>query len=173
MPDAGSIEVEEAIFDLLLTTAHRVAIELQDQLLFEPVSTMGLLVLRRIARARTSLTLRDVAGMLGSSRAAATQLVDRMARENLVDRVAPAHDARARVVRLTEVGTSVMNDARAMVQGCMKAITRELTHDEKEALRNELERLERAADWHRAERLWGLHRMGGPGAPRRPVPHVR
>lgn len=164
----------EDLFELLLTAAHRLSIEIEAELTFEPVSVMGVLALRRIAEAKPPMTLKVLAGTLGSSRASATQLVNRLARDELVERVVGQRDLRSRALKLTADGKQVAADGRLAVGQCMKAITRDMDPELMRTLVRDLDRFERAVDWHRTTRLLGLHAIGGPGCPKRnPSPHVR
>lgn len=167
---------DAAMLDLLLSAAHRVSIELEAELMFEHVSVMGLVALRRVSEATSPVTLKALAAMLGASRPAATQLVDRLVRDGLIERSPGQHDLRSRVLLLTEYGAGVTEDAGDARRRCIKSITRTFDDADKASLRQQLDRLDRGADWHRTERLWGLHRRGGGmggGPRRRPAPHIR
>lgn len=153
---------------LLLVTAHRLAVEAHDALGFEQVSTMQLMALSLMTATRPVRTSRSLAAALGCARSSATEMVDRLVRDGLVDRAVDPHDRRSRLLTPTEGGRRVAEDARKALAECMASFSRSFDVEEKVVLRELLERLERGADWHRTERLWGLHEMGAPGAPRPP-----
>ncbi len=67
---------------LLLTTAHRLAAEMLEELRFEYHSVVGLIALQHL-RATGRMCPRHLAASLGSSRSAASQLVGRLVREGL------------------------------------------------------------------------------------------
>ena len=160
--------------ELLLITAHRAAVELAAELCFEPISTMGLVALRMMVRERPLRTTTSLAAALGCSRTSAGEIVDRLARDGLVERVVDPGDQRSRELRPTELGFRVAERARDGLAHCTDSFTASFSDEERETLLLLLGRLDLAADWHRTERMWGLHRVGGPGTPRRrPKLHVR
>lgn len=140
------------LFELLLTTAHRLAIEVTEELSFEHVSVMGLLVVRLLVRGRCAP--RAVAAALGCSRAAAGQLVIRLVRDGFVERTPDAHDGRSCVLGLTPSGEQYGAFATEAMNRCMDSVTQHLDTEEKESLGALLTRVERGADWHRSLRLW-------------------
>jgi len=166
---AGAAE-HAPMFELLLTNAHRLAIEMTQELAFEHVSVMGLVVVQMLARARPPRSPRELAAALGCSRAAATQLVDRLVRDGFVERAFEAHDRRARVLQLTEDGRIHGDLAGEALERCMASFTEQFSEEDKVSLRALLARLERGADWHRAMRMW-RSTEARPG--RRPSIHVR
>lgn len=155
---------------LLLTTAHRLAIEMTEELRFEHVSAMGLLAVQIIGRKPCSP--RVLASALGSSREAATQLVGRLVRDGFVERTPDPSDGRGKVLRLTLSGQRNGVMAAEALERCMTSFTSEFSAKEKASLHSLLARLEGAADWHRGQRLfcaaaWSMKRR------QRPKIHVR
>lgn len=158
------------IFELLLTNAHRLAIEVTEELSFEHVSVMGLVVVQMLARARSPRSPRALAAALGCSPAAASQLVDRLVRDRFVERSRDPHDGRAKLLRLTSSGRQHGAFAAEALERCMESFAQQLSAEEKGSLHSLLARLERGADWHRAMRMW---RSNGPSRRRPPSIHVR
>jgi len=159
-------------FELLLVTAHCLGIEADAALSDEGVSTMGLVALSMIIRARNRMTVRSLAAQLGSSQQSATELVNRLVRDGVVERVMNPHDGRSKLLSVTDRGLLVGEWAGEAVGFCMSAFTRSFSPDEKTMFLQLLGRLERNARWHRTERLWNIHRFSLMGArsERRPRP---
>ena len=171
--------VEEPIFHLVLVTAHRLGIEVDYALGLEGISTMGLVVLCMITRSSERMPLKQVAAQLGCSRQSAGELVGRLVRDGLIERVVHPDDRRLRLLVPTERGSRVGEWGRDALAFCMNSFMRPFSDEEKALFLQLLERLERTADWHRTERHWFLHRYPGPGGrtrrpPSRPTRiHVR
>jgi len=163
--------MDAPISQLLLTTAHRLAIEMSHALVFEHVSTMGLIAAQIIGKEPCSP--RDLAAALGCSRPAATQLVDRLEREGLVERLPDPHDGRAKVLRLTERGRQHVGLAAQAFEGTMEQFTTQFTREEHETLRSLLAKLERGADYHRGMEMWIRAGMPEGKRPKRLAVHVR
>lgn len=155
-------------FELLLTTAHRLGIEVTDELAFEHVSVMGLMVVLLLARAPRSP--RAVSAALGCSPASATKLVDRLVRAGFVVRTPDPQDGRAKVLRLTSSGARYGAFAKEALDRCMDSCAQHFSVDERASLHSLLARLERGADWHRVLRYWTSN---GPCVRRPPSVHVR
>jgi DNA-binding MarR family transcriptional regulator len=144
-----------ATAELLLITAHRLAIEMTHELGFEHVSVMGLITLQMLAR--QPRRLRSLAAALGCSRAAAGQTVGRLVRDGFVEQTRNANDdQRAKLIHVTESGRAHGELAADALERCMASITEELTADDRSTLATLLSRVERGAEWHRVQRLWGI-----------------
>jgi DNA-binding MarR family transcriptional regulator len=164
-------EAEHApVFELLLVSAHRLAIELTAELEFEHVSVMGLLAVQMLSRPRPPRSPRELAAALGCSRPAATQLVNRLVSNRIVERTVDPDDRRARQLTLTKDGRAYGGFALDVLQRCMAAFTVEFSAEDKASLHSLLARLQRGTDWHRSMRLWGPNRLP-PG--RGPAVHIR
>jgi DNA-binding MarR family transcriptional regulator len=164
-------EAEHApVFELLLVSAHRLAIEMAAELEFEHVSVMGLLAVQMLSRARPPRSPRALAAALGCSRPATTQLLNRLVSSRLVERTVDPDDRRARQLTLTKDGRAYGNFAADVLQRCMAAFTMEFSAEDKATLHALLARLRRGTEWHRALRLWGPNRLP-PG--RGPAVHIR
>ena len=162
-----------AIPDLLLTSAHRLSIEMHAELEMENVSSMALLAMRLLARSRHPRRPRTLAAALGCSRSSTTELIARLVRDELVERNVDPHDGRARLLVLTEHGVATANAASAALDRCMGSFTESFEDEEREQLGVLLEKLERGADCHRAMRLWRTH-QSSPRRDRRPLAiHIR
>ena len=158
---------------LLLTTAHRLAVELLEGLRFEYYSVIGLVALQHL-RSGGPMCPRHLAAALGSSRFAASQLVARLVRDGLVECRAEPSNGRERVIRVTPKGNDYGRWATAAGESCMQSFMESFADDERATLRSLLLRLERNADWHRGARWFasaGATRQR-PGGPRHAI-HVR
>lgn len=160
-------------FELLLITAHRLAVAMHATLFLDEMSTMELVALRILSRARVPPNVKALAAELGCTRPSTTQIVDRLSRGGYAERVVDDNDRRARFVVPTNKGLNAAKLAADAIDHCMSSFTRSFTVQERTTLLILLERLERGADWHRTEQLWNMH--GFPHAvPRgRPSIHVR
>lgn len=159
-------------FELLLITAHRLAVEMHAALFLDEMSTMELVALRILSRAK-SLRLKTLAAELGCTRASTTQLVERLVRGGYVERVVDDGDRRSKFVRPTEEGSRAAQLAGDALHWCMTSFTRSFTIEERATLLTLLERLERGAEWHRTEQLWCFPGSRHPMPPGRPAIHVR
>ena len=158
---------------LLLTTAHRLAVEMLEELRFEYYSVVGLIALQHL-RATGPTCPRHLAAALGSSRSAASQLVGRLVRDGLLESQPDPTNGREKVLRLTPKGEDYGRWATEAGERCMQSFMASFGDAERETLRSLLTRLERNADCHRGVRWFAS--AGGtrqrPGGPRLAL-HVR
>ena len=159
------------MFEVLLTTAHRLAVEMHNQLSVDGLSTMGLVALRILVREPSRRTVTMLSASLGAARQSMTELVDRLVRDGFVERVADTRDLRSKVLQPTARGIEAEVLVRDALERCMASFARDFSTREKAALHALLDRLDRGADGHRTERLWNIHRSS-PGS-RPPAIHVR
>lgn len=136
---------------LLLTTAHRLAVELLEELGFEYYSVVGLIALQCL-RARGPIRPRDLAAALGSSRPAASQLIARLVRDELLESEREATNRRERVLRLTPKGEDYGRWATEAGDRIMQVILGSFADNERESLRSLLMRIERNVDCYRGAR---------------------
>jgi DNA-binding MarR family transcriptional regulator len=166
-------DARSPIFQLLLLCAHRLAVEVTEELEFEHMSAMGLVVVQLLLGPRPPRGLRELAAALGCSRPAATQLVDRLVRDGLVVRTVDPDDGRARRLSLTKDGRAYGGFAQEVLERCMDSFMAQIGAEEQATLHVLLERLERGADWQRGMRLLTAARLTGKRRPRTPAIHIR
>jgi DNA-binding MarR family transcriptional regulator len=96
-------------------------------------------------RCRGDLTMREVAGCLGTALSTATQLADRLEGLGLVERRADPADRRVVRLALTPVGHAAIDELERQRNERIAAAMTRLTPEEREAALNGLRLLERAA----------------------------
>jgi DNA-binding MarR family transcriptional regulator len=165
-PPAGQL------LEALLTTAHRIAVEMHNELSRYELSTMGLLALGLLVRSgdRKS-TVRSLSARFGSTRSSTAELVDRLVRDGFVERVGDAYDRRSKVLRPTPDGVAAAATVSGALDRCMESCARSLSEVDKATLAALLNQLDRGADWHRTERMWNMH-ANSPRSRRQAI-HVR
>lgn len=79
------------------------------------------------------LTMGHLAALMGHSTPAATGLVDRLCKVNLVRRKLSAQDRRQVHVEITAKGRKVVNETRKQITGCIQEITSRLSESDRDA----------------------------------------
>jgi DNA-binding MarR family transcriptional regulator len=162
------------VFESLLITAHRVAVEVTSELGFEHLSAIGLVAVRMIARQRGTMTARTLASALGCSRPSATELVKRLVRDGFIAQLVDPTDERRRLLDLAEYGVETVEGLESSIDDRMRSVLRHFADDDMTRLRSLLERVDQGASYHRADRLWGLFELKYPAGRRRsPRIHLR
>jgi DNA-binding MarR family transcriptional regulator len=161
------------LFELLLTTAHRLATEMHAELALDQMSTLQLVGLRMLARATEPVTAKWLAKCLAITKQSAAELVHRLVRDGYVEQVEARHDRRRKILVPTAAGRFAATLAADALERCVASFTRSFTEEERATFITLLERLWRGGDLHRVERTWGVHGSRRPPRPGQPFLHVR
>ncbi len=129
---------------LIGTTIHQVA-RLIQQRIDQDIRDTGLTRLSWLAATHVEdepgLTIGDLAVRLEVSPATAGQLVDRMVRDDWVERSPSAQDRRVKIVTATAKARATLREMEPRQQALEEDILHELTPDERRILRLLLERI--------------------------------
>ena len=87
----------------------------------------------------------DIGEHLGITNAAASQMVDRLVGDGLLERSEDPDDRRAKIITLTPKGSNLIQDSINSRRRWMEALTNNLTYDEQEAISAALTKLTDAA----------------------------
>lgn len=87
----------------------------------------------------------DIAGAQGISAPAASQLVDRLVQQGLLERTEDPHDRRHKHITLTARGTELVEEGMRTRQAWMEKLTSAFTPEEQECIIEALTLLTRAA----------------------------
>lgn len=161
--------------DLLLTSAHRLAVAMHEELDVDRVSSMALLAMRVLAHAqsREVVSPRMLAAQLGCSRSSTTELIDRLVRDGFAQRLAEPNDGRAKRLVLTEHGDATAKASSEALERCMRSFTQSFEDEEREQLGVLLDKLDRGADWHRTMHSWRTYDSSSRKQRRPPSIHIR
>jgi DNA-binding MarR family transcriptional regulator len=83
---------------------------------------------------------------LGVTNAAASQMVDRLVQSGIVERTEDPEDRRVKQLKLTEKGTSIVQQGIALRRRWIEDLTKILTYEEQEAISSALVMLTNAAE---------------------------
>ena len=87
----------------------------------------------------------DIGEHLGITNAAASQMVDRLVGDGLLERSEDPDDRRAKIITLTPKGSNLIQESINSRRRWMEALTNNLTYDEQEAISAALTKLTDAA----------------------------
>lgn len=88
----------------------------------------------------------DIAGETGVTTAAASQMVDRLVQQGLIERSEDPHDRRAKQIRVTSTGRVLMREGAEARVRWMAELSRLLSDEEQAAVAAALETLIRATE---------------------------
>jgi MarR family transcriptional regulator for hemolysin len=81
------------------------------------IGQSGWMTIAMIAKAREPLSQRALADLVGVEGPSMVSMLDRLARDGLVERVASSTDRRVKLVQLTEAGATVFAEVRKEANG--------------------------------------------------------
>ncbi len=128
------------LIKLLMRSGKAVEAKLDGTLDDVALSTTRLLTLRQIAHSDEPLSLGQLATCLAFVKSNATQLVDRLEVDSLVQRVPAAYDRRCTLLALTEAGQARYAEALQLVEPLVTRLEQTFTSDERAQLANLLTR---------------------------------
>ena len=113
----------DVLVDELFTTTQRLQAYVNSRLRVHGASVARLRALRMLASSPEPLRMRDLSDMLGVAARTATDLVDALERDGLVERRTLADDRRVQVFHLTPAGATLLGHA---AEGRLRAFRQRL-----------------------------------------------
>lgn len=135
-PDTDAVELADTVLSVALTIRRRHAAALEP-LGLTPWHSRAL---RMIGRADGPLRLGDLAGKLRIAPRSATEVVDSLQDEGLLQRTPDPVDRRATLVELTDAGRATLEAVAAAQDDISSEIFGRLDHDDRAELRRLLDR---------------------------------
>jgi DNA-binding MarR family transcriptional regulator len=134
---------EEMLQLLRLVAYSNKATEARLDAVLEPIdlSTTRLMTLRRIAQSEDALSLGQLATCLAYAKSNATQLVDRLEKDALVQRFCAPFDRRSTLLKLTEAGKERYDEALQLIQPLLDSLENLYTPEERAQLAALLSRM--------------------------------
>lgn len=129
---SSSLETDR-IADFVLFTQRSCILNLSGELAEGKVSFPQFFLLTYLS-SEDFLTMSDIAKKMGHSTAAATGMVDRLEKHDLVERVHAAEDRRRILVQITRKGTQLVAKMRKRISSDLSSLMEHLDEDELDAL---------------------------------------
>ncbi|MEQ8675973.1 MAG: MarR family transcriptional regulator [Aggregatilineales bacterium] len=136
--------------DFLMFAIHKIAhgmwLRADSELEAFGLSRAKMWALMQIRFAENPMGISQLAECIGSGKSNATQLIDRMEAEGLVQRTQNPNDRRSVILEITEEGLQRMNRAEALRSELMEQVFSPLTQEERDTLKTLVDKLADAMD---------------------------